>query len=290
MDNYQNNESKIDYGVTTGSLATATSLAALEKIVHSNQNISIVKITTPFDEFNVDIKRSNLISENKAEFSAIKYPYNDHYVTINVEIVYTIELLNKTEFNDLNYKIKGNGEEIIIEGGVGVGTITKPGLQIPPNHPAINPVPLQMIKENLKSLITHDKIAKVTISISDGEKLVKKTMNLKLGIVGGISILGTTGIARTMSIKAYKDFLLCQFDVTLAMVSKGLFNKEDIVFVPGNIGEKLALKNLKNKDNSSLDKDQLFKWEILLVLCLKKLKKEELINSFYMVILEKLLN
>jgi cobalt-precorrin-5B (C1)-methyltransferase len=103
---------------------------------------------------------------------------------------------------------------------------------------AINPVPRRMIVKNLEGRIPEGKAAKVVISIPEGEKIAKKTMNPKLGIVGGISILGTTGIARSMSSDAYKNSIVTQLDVAMAS------NIEDLVFVPGNIGEKLALKKL----------------------------------------------
>ena len=81
-------------------------------------------------------------------------------------------------------------------------------------------------------------MVKVKISVPEGEEIAKKTMNPKLGIVGGISILGTKGIARSMSSKAYKDSIVTQIDVAIASEIKNL------VFVPGNIGEKLAIKKL----------------------------------------------
>lgn len=83
-----------------------------------------------------------------------------------------------------------------------------------------------------------DKVAKVTISIPEGRKIAKKTMNPKLGIVDGISVIGTTGIARSMSSEAYKNSIVTQIDVALAL------DLDNLVFVPGNIGEKLALKQL----------------------------------------------
>jgi cobalt-precorrin-5B (C1)-methyltransferase len=98
-----------------------------------------------------------------------------------------------------------------------------------------------MIIENLKGLIPENKLAKIKISVPNGEEIAKKTMNHKLGIVGGISILGTTGIARAMSSKAYKDSIVYQLNVAIAS------NITDLVFVPGNIGEKLALKKLNVK-------------------------------------------
>ena len=232
-----------DFGLTTGSLATASSLSALKKIITPTEDINIVKISSPFDELDIDIEESNLLDKNKAESIAIKYPYNDPDVTVYVKISSLVELIDKSDYNN-----KANGESnVIIEGGSGVGTITKPGLQIPVGKSAINPVPLAMIEENLKDLVPNDKIAKVTISVQNGEKIAKKTMNPKLGIIGGISILGTTGIARAMSTKSYKDSLICQIDMTMALVNEDKYNLDDLVFVPGNIGEKLALKTLKIK-------------------------------------------
>ena len=95
-----------------------------------------------------------------------------------------------------------------------------------------------MIIKNLKGKVPEGKSAKVTISIPKGREIAKKTMNPKLGFINGISVLGTTGIARSMSSEAYKNSIVTQIDVALAS------NIEDLVFVPGNIGEKLALKKL----------------------------------------------
>ena len=89
-----------------------------------------------------------------------------------------------------------------------------------------------MIRKNLERILPEDKVAKVTISIPEGRKIAKKTMNPKLGIVGGISVIGTTGIARSMSSEAYKNSIVTQIDVALAL------NLDNLVFVPGNIGEK----------------------------------------------------
>jgi len=242
------NRSKIDYGLTTGSLATATSLAALKKIINPSETVDIVKISTPLDELDVDIKDLNLLDKNRAESIAIKYPYNDPDVTVNLKIISSVELVDNLD--------KTNLDNVVINGGVGVGTITKPGLQVQVGSPAINPVPLAMIEKNLKNLVPEGKIAKVIISAENGEKIAKKTMNPRLGIVGGISILGTTGIARAMSSKAYKDSLICQLDMAMALVQEGKYKKNELVFVPGNIGEKLALKTLKIKDKK-VERDQI---------------------------------
>ena len=214
-------------GVTTGTIATACSLAALDVIVES-QEIVCVKVETPKKTLDIIIDECKLVSPTKAYAVAHKNPYNDPDVTVNLDIVATVELLDKSD----------EESNVIITGGDGVGKITKPGLQIPVGEYAINPVPRSMIVKNLSDKVPDGKTALVTISIPEGEEIAKKTMNPKLGIVGGISVLGTTGIARSMSSEAYKNSIVTQLDVALAS------NIKDLVFVPGNIGEKLALKDL----------------------------------------------
>ena len=214
-------------GVTTGTIATACSLAALESILDTS-DIDCVKVKTPKKTLDIIIDECKRLSHSSACAVAHKNPYNDPDVTVGLAIVATVELLDKTSDED----------SVIITGGEGVGKITKPGLQIPVGEYAINPVPLRMIRKNLERILPEDKVAKVTISIPEGRKIAKKTMNPKLGIVGGISVIGTTGIARSMSSEAYKNSIVTQIDVALAL------NLDNLVFVPGNIGEKLALKQL----------------------------------------------
>ena len=214
-------------GVTTGTVATACSLAALDAILES-PDIACVKVETPKKTLDIIIDECKLLSPNKAQATAHKNPYNDPDVTVNLDIIATVELFDRTS----------EKSDIIITGGVGVGKITKPGLQIPVGEYAINPGPRKMIVKYLCDKIPDGKTAKVTISIPEGVEIARKTMNPKLGIVGGISVLGTTGIARSMSSDAYKNSIVTQIDVAIA---SGI---EDLVFVPGNIGEKLAIKDL----------------------------------------------
>lgn len=212
-------------GVTTGTVATACSLAALDAILDSS-DVACVKVETPKKTLDIIIDECKKLSSFKAYAVAHKNPYNDPDVTVNLAIVAHVELIDF------------DGEKVIITGGEGVGIITKPGLQIPVGDYAINPVPRKMIKKNLEDKVPEGKSAKVTISIPQGREIAKKTMNPKLGIIDGISVLGTTGIARSMSSEAYKNSIVTQIDVAIAS------NLDDLVFVPGNIGEKLALKRL----------------------------------------------
>lgn len=214
------------YGITTGSAATAASLAALLAI--KNEPINQATIDSPFGKLPIEIHSSQKLNSNLGQACVIKMPYNDPDVTKNLKVCAEVKI---TDFKD-----------IIIKGGTGVGTVTKPGLQVPVGEPAINPVPREMITSTLKKALL-DKGAQVTIFVPDGEKVARKTMNHRLGITGGISILGTTGIARPMSSSAYKESLACQIDVAIA---EGF---RDLVFVPGNIGQNIATKILNVEED-----------------------------------------
>jgi cobalt-precorrin-5B (C1)-methyltransferase len=125
---------------------------------------------------------------------------------------------------------EGTGIEFLA--GEGVGTVTKPGLSIPPGEAAINPVPRQMIRASVREVT--DRAVRVTLSIPDGEALAAKTFNPRLGVQGGLSILGTTGRVRPFSCPALQESLRCALQVALALGLK------DPVFVPGHIGGKAA--------------------------------------------------
>jgi cobalt-precorrin-5B (C1)-methyltransferase len=125
-----------------------------------------------------------------------------------------------------------DGVDLTIEAGPGVGTVTKPGLSVPPGEPAINPVPRRMIREAVREVT--ERPLRVTISIPGGEELAAKTFNPRLGVEGGLSILGTSGIVRPFSGTALRDALKCTLDVAEACGVKAP------VLVPGRIGEKAA--------------------------------------------------
>ena len=216
------NKSNSPYGITTGSAATAAAIAAVLAIY--KKEISIVTIDSPFGKLDIDIHCFKKLNSNSGRACVIKMPYNDPDVTKNLKICADVKITDSNE--------------ITIKGGKGIGVVTKPGLQVSVGGHAINPVPRQMIKSNLQNFLPDKKGADVTIFVPKGEEIAKKTMNSRLGITGGISILGTTGIARPMSSHAYKESLACQIDVAVA---EGF---EDLVFVPGNIGESIAGKIL----------------------------------------------
>jgi cobalt-precorrin-5B (C1)-methyltransferase len=108
------------------------------------------------------------------------------------------------------------GSGITFKAGKGVGTITRPGLPLPPGEPAINPVPRKMIETAIYEVAGEDADFEVEISVRDGEKLAEKTLNGRLGIVGGISILGTTGIVIPFSCSAWIHSIWRGIDVARA--------------------------------------------------------------------------
>lgn len=185
-------EKNLRYGYTTGSCATASTKAALISLI-TQKEVKNIDIELPAKKtVNFEIKR--LITHNDYSIAAtLKDGGDDPDVTTGL-LIYS-----KVSFN--------NNNKIIIKGGIGVGKVTKEGLPVKPGNPAINPVPLKMINNVIKSVLDSYKINKgvtATIFVPNGEETAKKTCNPKLGIIGGISILGTRGIVIPFSDSSWK--------------------------------------------------------------------------------------
>ena len=124
-------------------------------------------------------------------------------------------------------------KQILFEAGQGIGHATKPGLSLAVGEPAINPGPRQLVYNSIKDIIG-DKACLVRVDIPAGTELATKTLNPVLGIEGGISVIGTTGVLRPMSEEAFKTSLVPQIEVAKAA---GFTTQ---IFVPGKIGERIA--------------------------------------------------
>ncbi|MDP2719817.1 MAG: cobalt-precorrin-5B (C(1))-methyltransferase [Dehalococcoidia bacterium] len=192
---------KLRTGFSTGACAAAASKAAATAV--------LTKSTVDFVDINLPSGLTASFKINKCGFkekegfaSVIKDAGDDPDVTNGAEIVARIEML------------KSGG--IVIEGGEGVGTVCKPGLGLEVGRPAINPVPVQMITWSVKEVIGNEKSARVTISVPDGEKISRRTLNARLGIIGGISILGTTGLVIPYSNDAYRATIKMSLDVAIS--------------------------------------------------------------------------
>ena len=209
----------LKYGNTTGAYATAAAKAALITLL--DHPVDHVGIPSPLGiRFEIQIKECKKLSNDTAVACAVKNAGEDIDVTDKLEISAKVTLTD-----DGDIKIKG---------GKGVGTVTKHGLPVPVGEVAINPTPRKMITQAIKEALPEGKGVIVTITVPEGEIVAKKTQNQKLGIVDGISILGTTGVVRPLSIATYMRSLVPQLDVVLAQ------NPRHIFLVPGNIGERLA--------------------------------------------------
>ena len=222
---------KLRYGYTTGSSATAATKAALMYILDdSKHDIPEVTIKLPSGNSLTISVNSLEKKENSVLASVIKDGGDDPDVTHGLEIYSKVSLRNDSKIN--------------IFGGIGVGKVTKKGLPIAPGNSAINPVPLKMIRETVEEMLPEGLGADVEIFVPKGEETAKKTLNAKLGIIGGISILGTTGIVKPMSEESWKASLAIELKMALENTGNG-----EAIFLFGNRGKQYLSDNFD--DNTS---------------------------------------
>jgi cobalt-precorrin-5B (C1)-methyltransferase len=217
---------KLRAGFTTGTAAAAATKGALKSILEGKPPKKVrIRLLTG-DDISISIHRCERISDKEATCTVIKDAGDDPDVTHKAEIGAIVRLEN-TE----------SGGGIQIAGGQGVGRVTKPGLEVPPGEPAINPGPRKMICEAVLDVFERHQTQYpllVEIFVPEGEKLAEKTLNARLGILGGISILGTTGIVRPMSHDAF--IATIQSAASVASAS-GL---EHVIFTTGRRSERFA--------------------------------------------------
>lgn len=222
---------KLRYGYTTGSSATAATKAALMYLLDdSKHDIPEVTIKLPSGNSLTISVNSLEKKENSVLASVIKDGGDDPDVTHGLEIYSKVSLRNDSKIN--------------IFGGIGVGKVTKKGLPIAPGNSAINPVPLKMIRETVEEMLPEGLGADVEIFVPKGEETAKKTLNAKLGIIGGISILGTTGIVKPMSEESWKASLAIELKMALENAGNG-----EAIFLFGNRGKQYLGDNFD--DNTS---------------------------------------
>jgi len=223
---------KLRTGFTTGTSATAGAKAGILAIINQ-EKIKFVDVTLPKkSKIQIKIERCEF-DKQKAHCSVIKDGGDDPDVTHGAEICSEI-LLTK------------NIGKIEIDGGAGVGRVTKPGLGLEINSAAINPTPKKMIVENIleagSSLLKKNGI-KVLISVPKGRELALKTDNPRLGIIGGISILGTSGIVVPYSTASFAASIRQSIDVTIAM------GNDIVVLTTGGRSEDFSRKIINLPDH-----------------------------------------
>jgi cobalt-precorrin-5B (C1)-methyltransferase len=292
MQDAESKNKELRSGFTTGACAAAAAKAAAmhlmrnaESTPHSRsapvnagvngmrneEDINEVSILLP-DGSRVKFKIHDAgyrSSDKTAYASVIKDAGDDPDITHGAEIRAEVSEMAEISFpvadSDLEPGVARPVTEIMIRGGKGVGTVTKPGLAVPVGQPAINPVPRKMIRTAVLEALAGEAECriesrgqagkasgswalcsglKVTISVPGGEELAKKTLNSRLGIVGGISILGTTGIVRPISTEAYTASITAGMDVAKAMGRKA------VVLSSGRTSEKAHMNKYKFPDEA----------------------------------------
>lgn len=221
MDEYSYvNGKKLRKGFTTGTCATAATAAAISMILIQDIEEKVTVSTANGVEVTMDIKNPSF-GELTASAAVEKDGGDDADATHGLLIYSTVTLLP-------------DSTEIIIDGGEGVGRVTQKGLKCDVGMAAINPTPRAMIEKTARQLLGPDCGAEIIISVPGGEETAKLTYNSRLGIVGGISILGTTGIVNPMSEDSWK----ASITIELTM----LYNQgyRSVVLAPGNYGEDFA--------------------------------------------------
>ncbi len=234
---------KLREGFTTGACAAAASMAACLTLLKKGQRVEQVEIDFPDGKKRtLKIEKTEYISPLRARASIIKDAGDDPDVTHMARIISEVEIEPSTDQKDMD-----KGPRVEIRGGEGVGIVTKPGLSVPPGEPAINPVPRMMIKNAVLSALrcmNHIKKVIVTIHVPNGKSLSQKTLNKRLGIVGGISILGTTGIVKPISQAAWCATISVSMDVALAV------DLDTICLTTGRSSESALMKELNLKEEA----------------------------------------
>jgi len=224
---YQNGK-KLRCGYTTGSCATGASLGALLNLMDKGVEGIEIRALNGW-EIPLVLHNQSRTGE-EAIASVIKDPGDDPDITRGIHIFSKVswEKPEDTEKCFVNGK-----RNIYLTGGEGVGSVTKKGLQVAPGYSAINPGPRKMIFETLEDLIPEGREISIEISIPEGREKARKTFNPKLGIEGGLSILGSTGIVKPMSEDALVDSLKIELSVW-----KEETGSTEVVFTFGNYGRK----------------------------------------------------
>lgn len=219
-------QKKLRWGFTTGTAAAAAAKGAMIYLLNGEAPRRVTVRLLTGDDIVIAVHSCRRIDEKTAVCSVIKDAGDDPDVTHNAEIGAQVTWTADEQQRDIN-----------ITGGQGVGRVTKPGLEVPPGLPAINPGPVKMIRQSVTAVQRQygkQGSVMVEIFVPQGVELARHTLNRRLGIVDGISILGTTGVVKPMSHDAY--IATIRAGVSVAKAS-GL---QCVVFTTGRRSERFA--------------------------------------------------
>lgn len=210
-------------GYTTGSCATAAAKVAALMVLRQHI-IHQVSIVTPSGvTLRLNVESPHI--EGQQGIAAIRKDGGD-----DVDATHGMLIFARVTLNDSG--------EIVLSGGEGVGTVTRKGIGLPVGSAAINRTPRQTIEAAVREVIGPSRGAEVEIFAPEGEARAQKTYNSRLGILGGISIIGTTGIVTPMSEESWKRSLSLELEI------KREAGLERVVLVPGNHGERFVREQM----------------------------------------------
>ncbi|MBA1393464.1 cobalamin biosynthesis protein CbiD, partial [Lactobacillus sp. XV13L] len=223
------NGRKLRKGFTTGTTATAATVAAIRALKEQKSQTSITVLAANGQPATFGIE--DLHFDSQSASCAIKKDGGDDQDATDGMLIYSTVTWRKDN-------------EIHLDGGQGIGRITQKGLANDPGMAAINPTPRRVIKQAARQELGNNLGVNIIISAPEGEKIAQLTFNPKLGIVGGISILGTSGIVTPMSESSWKHSISIEMNIHRQR------GDQQIILTPGNYGEDFACKEL----GLSLDK------------------------------------
>ncbi|MCF8045875.1 MAG: cobalt-precorrin-5B (C(1))-methyltransferase CbiD [Desulfarculaceae bacterium] len=221
---------RLKSGFTTGAAAAAAVKGALHMLVHATVPDRVFIPFLSQGGVEVEVRSCEAKEPGTAVCTVVKDAGDDPDITHKAEIGARVTLLEPEK----------KGPYLVITGGKGVGTVTRPGLEVPVGEPAINRGPKEMIRQAVAETTGEAGSVHVEIFVPQGEILAEKTLNSRLGIIGGISILGTTGIVRPMSHDAY--IATIESGIRVACAS----NTSPLVFTTGRRSERYAQKILSD--------------------------------------------
>lgn len=223
-DNYvYYNGRKLRKGFTTGTTATAATVAAIRTLLNQEPQETVTVHAANGKIAIFDVEQTDF-DEQQASCAIKKDGGDDQDATDGALIFATVKLRDDNEIH--------------LDGGKGVGRVTKEGLANKPGMPAINPTPRRVIKAAAREELGEKRGINIVISVPEGERIAKLTYNLRLGIVGGISILGTSGVVTPMSESSWKHSISIEMNIHRKR------GDNTIVLVPGNYGEDFAKDEL----------------------------------------------
>lgn len=219
-DNYvYYNGRKLRKGFTTGTTATAATVAAIRTLLNQEPQETVTVHAANGKTAIFDVEQTDF-DEQQASCAIKKDGGDDQDATDGTLIFATVKLRDDNEIH--------------LDGGKGVGRVTKEGLANKPGMPAINPTPRRVIKAAAREELGEKRGVDIVISVPEGERIAKLTYNPRLGIVGGISILGTSGVVTPMSESSWKHSISIEMNIHRKR------GDNTIVLVPGNYGEDFA--------------------------------------------------